>query len=114
MIIKNERGELICENAKIADTIASRILGLMFTKDIESNEGLMISPCNSIHTFFMNFSLDVIFLDRDFKVVKVVYDMKPWRISWIYFKARHVLEMKAGNLKAKISAGEKLEVLCIK
>lgn len=113
MIIKDSKGEMICENAKMADNILTRLLGLMFTRDLPFGEGLLIRPCNSIHTFFMNYSLDIVFLDRKFCVVKVIYDMKPWRISWVYFKAHQVLEMKAGKLKNGIAVGEKFEVLCI-
>ena len=112
MIIKNSKGIIICENAKLADTILSRMFGLMFTKDLAINEGLIIRPCNSIHTCFMNYSLDIVFLDRNYSVVKIIYNMKPWRISWMYFKAFQVLEMKSGGLKIKLEHGEKLEVLC--
>jgi uncharacterized membrane protein (UPF0127 family) len=113
MIIKNSHGVEICKEVKVADSIISRMLGLMFTKDLGVNEGLIISPCNSIHTFFMNYNLDIIFLDKKYSVVKVIYNMKPWRISWMYFKAYHVLEMKAGTLKVNLEPGETLEVLCI-
>jgi uncharacterized membrane protein (UPF0127 family) len=113
MIIKNSNGIEICKNAKIADSMFSRMLGLMFSKDLDINEGLLISPCNSIHTCFMNYNLDIIFLDKNYSVVKVIYNMKPWRISWMYFKAYQVLEMKAGALKVNLVPGETLEVLCI-
>ena len=104
MMIKNSKGEVICENAKTADNVLSRLLGLMFTKDLAPQEGLLIRPCNSIHTFFMNYSLDIVFLDKNFYVVKVIYDMHPWRLSWMYFKAHQVLEMKAKKLKSNIEA----------
>ena len=106
------RDEIICKNAKTAITVKTRLLGLMFTADLPVNEGLLLKPCNSIHTFFMKYNLDVIFLDSKFRVVKVIYNMKPWRISWMYFKANQVLEMKAGNLRSNIEIGEKFEVLC--
>jgi uncharacterized membrane protein (UPF0127 family) len=113
MSAKNLKGEIICEKVKLANNMFTRLLGLMFSKDLPINEGLLIRPCNSIHTFFMNYSLDIVFLDKEFCVVKVIYNMRPWRMSWMYFKASQVLEMKAGNLKSNIAVGEKLEVLCI-
>jgi uncharacterized membrane protein (UPF0127 family) len=113
MILKNSKGEMICEKAKVADTMFTRILGLMFSKDLAAQHGLLICPCNSIHTFFMNYSLDIIFLDKKFQVVKVIYNMHPWRISWMYFRAHQVLEMKAGHLRSGVEVGEKLEVVCI-
>jgi uncharacterized membrane protein (UPF0127 family) len=113
MIVKNSKGLEICKEVKVANTIISRMIGLMFTKNLGIDEGLLIRPCNSIHTCFMNYSLDIVFLDKNFSVVKVIYNMKPWRVSWVYFKAYQVLEMKAGNLKIPIEPGEKLEVICI-
>jgi uncharacterized membrane protein (UPF0127 family) len=113
MIIKNSKGEIVCENVKVADDMRSRMLGLMFTKDLNTNEGMLLAPCNSVHTFFMNYNLDLLFLDKKFRVVKTIYNMSPWKISGMYFKAYQVLEMKAGNLKANIQMGEQLEVICI-
>ena len=112
-MIKSSKGEIICEQVKMADNIFTRLLGLMFSKDLPFNEGLLIRPCNSIHTFFMNYGLDIIFLDKNFCVVKIIYNMRPWRMSWVYFRANQVLELKAGKLKTNLEVGEKLEVLCI-
>ncbi len=61
----------------------------------------------------MLYSLDVLFLDKDFKVVKALYDLRPWRMTWVYFKAHQVLEMKAGTLLKDIKSGDKLEAVCI-
>jgi uncharacterized membrane protein (UPF0127 family) len=111
--LKSKDGEVICPNMAIADNIFSRLMGLMFSESLPGCDGLLISPCNSIHTFFMLYSLDVVFLDRNFKVVKAVYDLRPWRLSWIYFKAHQVLEMKAGTLKKDLKSGDQLEAICI-
>lgn len=59
-------------------------------------EGLHIVPCNSIHTFFMRIPIDVAFLDKDLRIVKVMPAMPPWRASSIYFSAKSVLELPAG------------------
>jgi uncharacterized membrane protein (UPF0127 family) len=113
MIIKDSKGEIICERTRVAGTFVSRLIGLMFSKDLGNSSGLLIAPCNSIHTFFMNYSLDIVFLDRKFRVVKVIRDIRPWRMSWMYFRAHQVLEMKAGTLKSNIEAGDNFEVVCI-
>ncbi len=105
---------MICNKMVVADQIFDRMKGLMFSTELPSCDGFLISPCNSIHTFFMLYSLDVVFLDKNFKVVKAVYDLKPWRMSWIYFKAHQVLEMKAGTLQKGIMAGDQFEAVCIK
>lgn len=111
--MKTQAGEVVCQDMAIADDMFARMKGLMFSENLPGCDGLLISPCNSIHTFFMLYSLDVVFLDRDFNVVKVIYDLRPWRMSWIYFKAHQVLEMRAGTLRKDLKSGDKLEALCI-
>lgn len=102
-------GEIVSTNVRVADRFQDRLLGLMFKKSLEEGESLYISPCNSIHTFFMMFSLDVAFVDKNLKVVKVLSEMKPWRMSWLYLNAHSVVEMKAGTLSLKIKEGDTLE-----
>ena len=113
-ILKNHLGETICSNVLEANQIFERMKGLMFSQELPQCDGFLIKPCNSIHTFFMLYNLDVVFLDKNFVVVKVIYDLAPWRLTWVYFKAHQVLEMKSGTLKKNIQIGEKLEAICIK
>lgn len=111
MVILNTRNNLlIAENVKYANTLLSRTLGLMFIKEMKGMDGLLLDPCNSIHNFFVRFSLDVVFLNREFEVVKVIRGFKPWRMTRIYFKASKVLELPAGALIEDIRSGDKLEV----
>lgn len=74
-----------------------RLKGLMFQKKI--NYGLLIKPCNSIHTFFMKTAIDVCFLTKDGEVLEIKNNMLPWRMTRMYFKAHKVLEGPAGSLK---------------
>ena len=111
MVILNTRNNLlIAKNVKYANTLLSRTLGLMFIKEMKGMDGLLLDPCNSIHNFFVRFSLDVVFLSKEFEVVKVIRGFKPWRITRIYFKASKVLELPAGTLIEDIKSGDKLEV----
>lgn len=112
-ILKNQAGEVICNKMIIANRIFDRMKGLMFSEKMPDCDGFLIAPCNSIHTFFMLYKLDVLFLDKNFGVVKALYDLSPWRMTWIYFKSHQVLEMKAGTMKKNIKSGEKLEAICI-
>ena len=106
-------GEIeICKNAKRAQTFAERSVGLMFSKSMKGFDGLLIRPCNSIHTFFMRYSIDVVFLAKDYTIIKVIRNLRPWRMSWIYFRSKQVLELKGGSLPEHIKKGQKLEVLC--
>lgn len=81
-------------DAEVAETFAERAKGLIGRRGLEPGHGLLIKRCNCIHTFFMRFPIDAIFLDRDGKVVKTVRNIPPWR-PWIWggWRARQVLEI---------------------
>lgn len=93
---------------KIANNAIDRLMGLMFTKTLPGCDGLLIEPCNSIHTFFMRYPIDVLFLDRNKKIVKIVRNIKPWRMTWMYWKATSVLELAGNSLSPEIKEGEQL------
>jgi uncharacterized protein len=101
---------LIAENVLIADTLKTRVLGLMFSKSIPGGDGLLLDPCNSIHTFFMRYALDVVFIGPQNQIVKIIRNIEPWRMTWIYFKARKTLEMQAGKFPSEIKEGDILEM----
>ena len=110
--IKNKEFN-ICERAEIAESFSSRLVGLMFKKSMEGFDGLMITQCNSIHTFFMRYPLDLIFLDKSLKVIKVIENKAPWRMSLMYFSSSQVLEVIGGTLKGRVTKGDQLEMQCI-
>lgn len=85
--------EILGFKAKVARTFWERTRGLIGTKSLASDEGLLIERCNAIHTCFMSFPIDARFLDKNDKVVKVVRNIRPWRL-WIWggWRARKVLE----------------------
>ena len=82
--------------ARAALTFAERAKGLIGTKDLPADEGMLIEKCNAIHTFFMSFPIDAVFLDASDRVVKVVRGIKPWRpLVWGGWRAKKVLELKS-------------------
>lgn len=82
--------------ARVARTFAERAKGLIGTKDLAADEGMLIEKCNAIHTFFMSFPIDAVFLDASDRVVKVVRGIKPWRpLAWGGWRAKKVLELKS-------------------
>lgn len=81
---------------KIANNMFSRMKGLMFVKNI--NYGILLSPCNSIHTFFMKEPIDVIYLDKYSNIVKIEENIKPWRLCNIVKKSKYVLELPYGTI----------------
>ena len=80
--------------AKVARSLFERMRGLIGTKRLEKDEGMLILRCNAIHTFFMSFPIDAVFLDRSDRVVKTVRNIKPWRFFvWGGFRAAKVIEI---------------------
>jgi hypothetical protein len=84
--------------------------GLLGRRSLRAGEGLLIRPAPSIHTFFMRFAIDAVFLGRDGDVLKVADNVKPWRARSCR-GARAVLELAAGEAKRHgISRGDRLAV----
>ncbi len=83
----------------LADRFFLRLKGLLGRKTLTPYEGMLISPCNQVHTFFMKFTIDVVFIDRNFKVVAVEECMKPGKISGLYKNAVYTLEVLGGTNK---------------
>ncbi|OGS00680.1 MAG: hypothetical protein A2V88_07305 [Elusimicrobia bacterium RBG_16_66_12] len=104
------RNASVATKVEKADTTASRNKGLLGRESLAADEGLWITPCPMIHTFFMKFPIDVIFLKRDLTVARVIEGLKPWRLSPWVFSAHSVLELQGGMLNGSVRAGDRLEM----
>lgn len=83
--------------AEVARSLPARMRGLMWRRKLPAGEGMLILKCNAIHTCFMRFAIDAVFLDGDDRVVKVVRGIRPWRLFvWGGWRARKVLETASG------------------
>ncbi len=82
---------------EIANTFLTRLAGLMFQKELPRATGLLLAPCNSVHMCFMRFAIDVIYLDKDYKILKIVKKLRPWTGLSMCTKAWAALEMNAGE-----------------
>lgn len=103
------KSTLVAGSVRLADNPWSRFRGLMGSRSLSEGAALHIKPCNSVHTFFMRFAMDAIFLDREASVVKVVPAMKPFRAAVGGRGAHSVLEMSAGAAAiAKVETGDRL------
>jgi len=80
----------------VADSYWTRLRGLVGRRGLDPGEGLLLRPANSVHTAFMRFPIDVVFLDRDLTVLDVVESVPPWRVK-ARRGARAVLELGAGD-----------------
>lgn len=110
MIIKNiTKKTCLSDNCDIAERFDKRFMGLMGKSGLPAGGGLFITPCNSIHMFFMRFSLDIVFVDRDNTVVYQIENIKPWSLSPIVRKATSTIELPVGTIKnSGTKPGDKL------
>ena len=112
-IIVKEKEVILGEKVVAATSILQRLKGLMFQKSFENFDGMIISPCNSIHTFFMKMPIHVIFLNKFNRVIKVYKNLKPWRITPIFFSAEKVLELSIKRDISVLEVGDYVEVICL-
>ena len=107
-VVNRTRNAVLSERVAVAGNPWTRFVGLMGRAGLEPDSGLQILPCSSVHMFFMRFPLDILYLDRDNRVVKAVAGLKPWRISAAR-GARSVLELPAGTItRSGTCAGDEL------
>lgn len=93
-----ETVDILGVKAEVARSFAERARGLIGRRSLAPGEGMLILKCNAIHTCFMRFPIDAVFLDRNNHVVKTVRDIRPWRLFvWGGWRAKKVLETAAGN-----------------
>jgi hypothetical protein len=101
-------GKIVLDKIIMADTYSKKLQGLLGRKGLKDKEGMMIVPCNSIHTYRMKFPIDVLFVDKDNFVLKVLRDFKPGRMGPLVLKSRYVMEAEAGIFEG-IEKGDKLQ-----
>lgn len=108
--VRNQtRNTVLADSAGVADTSKARRTGLLKHDRLPPGEGLWIAPCEAVHTFGMKFPIDVLFLNRKRKVLKIRPDMVRGRMS-VCLRAHSVLELPAGTAAATgTQAGDQLE-----
>jgi uncharacterized protein len=93
-LLRNEK--TILTNIKIADGFFDRLRGLMFKRELGEEEGLFMPNCNWVHTLFMRFSLDIVYLNKNNKICHIDVDVKPWRFCLPVFSAKSIIELNSG------------------
>ncbi len=102
-------GRTVVARVRVARGFFGRALGLMGRRSLPTGEGLWLSPCAAIHTGFMRFPIDAIFLDRDGGVVRVALAVRPWRVCRGAGTAASVVEVRSGWLDATaLAAGARV------
>ncbi len=108
--INETKGTVIAQEVRLARSLWSRFRGLMGQRSLPEGQGLLLEPCSSIHCMFMRFPIDVIFLDREGRVVKVAAEVKPWRLAAAK-GARSALELPAGiAARSDTAAGDRIVI----
>ena len=111
MIRNLTRNSVIASHVEIAKTSQQRMKGLLGRTDFPKNEALIITRCQSIHMFFMKFAIDVLFCDKQNKVVGICENIKPFQLSPIFFKASYAIELPAGTIaSSKTKLGDQIKL----
>ncbi len=103
------KGTHLGNSILLATSLGARVKGLLGRSSLPAGEGLLIRPCKGIHTFFMKFPIDAVFLDKDNRIVAITRDLSPYRLTPIYFKASAVLELPAGALSEDVAVGDGID-----
>lgn len=109
-MINVTKGEVVVEKLYLADTFGQRMIGLMGKKELDDNAGLLLKPCSSVHTCFMKFPLDLVFLDNNWCIVKIARQVNPFQIVKGGGLAQMTLELPSGAAE-KLSLGHQLTIV---
>jgi hypothetical protein len=92
---QQQTNQTVVSRVEIAESYYARAVGLIGRKRLEEGSGLLLRKCSSVHTFFMNFPIDVLYLDDENRVIAVETNLKPWRFGGIHRGAKQVLELRS-------------------
>ncbi len=114
-IYNGRDNSLVGDRIRVADSFWTRFKGLMLAPDLKEGEGLIITPCNSIHMMFMRYPIDAVFIDASNKVVALYENLRPWiGLTKLYSNVVSVIELPSGlvnKLGLKIDDTLRLEYL---
>ena len=109
-VVNGTRGNVVCDRTEVAANMLKRMRGLLGRKGLDQGAGMLFRGESSIHSAFMRFDFDAVFMDRELKVVKLAPHIGPWRAISAR-KARNVLEIAAGEIdRLGIQVGDQLVV----
>ena len=110
-VVNTTRDTVLGEQIGIAETSLSRIVGLLGKSGLDPGAGLLIIPSQAVHTVAMRFAIDVVFVDRDWRVIHLRPFMAPYRLTGVHWKALFVLELPAGVIaQTSTAVGDQLAI----
>ena len=107
-LVSKTTGKTLAARLTIADKFWSRLVGLQFRRVLPSDAGLLLVPCNSVHTCFVRFPVDVVFLAGNGSVLAIRQNLRPWRLAIGPRKSHAAIELVAGS--ANVQPGEVLRL----
>ena len=111
-LCEGRTGAVIVEQLEVARSLWLQTNGLLGRKQLPSDGGIWLEPCNGIHTMGMRFAIDVLFLDRSGTVLKAISNVSPWHICWPVRGAHIVVEISAGAIAHhKVQPGNRLRLV---
>ena len=109
-VFNETRQTLLIQQARVADTFWLRLKGLLGSAPLKKQEGLILVGEKSIHTWFMGFPIDVLYVDKDFKVIRADEAMGPYRLGSFISKSAYILEMPIGTIMTtQTTVGDQLK-----
>lgn len=110
MVRRIKDGLIVARHVEVVESLKARVLGLIGREWLPDGQGHLIRRCSSVHTFFMMFPIDVVYLDSLLVVIAVDVYLKPWRFSRIRRRVEHVLELPCRST-LNLKPGDRLEFL---
>jgi uncharacterized membrane protein (UPF0127 family) len=111
-VTNTTRGVTVGDKVELADTSLKRMFGLLGRHGLDAGGGLWIRPSSGVHTFGMAFSIDVVGLDSELRVIKLWSCLVPYRLTSVSFKLKSVLELPCGAIaQTQMQVGDQLEIL---
>ena len=104
--------EVVARRVLMARTALQQMVGLLGERMLPEGHGLILPRCQAVHTWGMRFSIDVLFVDRDWQIVALVPGLSPWRVSPMVWRADAVIELPAGTAaKLALRVGDRLHLV---
>jgi uncharacterized protein len=109
-LVDRVSGAILVPRLEATETRGEATRGLLGRDGLLPDQGLLIRDCRSIHMFFMRFAIDVVFLDSEMRICKIVEELRPWRLAWALL-GKHALELPAGAIRRiGMRVGQEVEI----
>ncbi len=106
MLINETRKIVLAKRVEEATNVFKRTKGLLGRKNLDEEDALILFKCRGVHTYFMGFNIDVIFLDRNKKVISIIRNLPPWRTTKLLNESYYIIEMQCNSTVNKVEVSD--------